>query len=178
MIFSRVEPGGLADCAFQYCGAFKEWIKSVYQYFFSTSGRNSFQGVHLPCLCLEVIKEEKLMKDYRSLADAAEFQPFVELEPSRERSLAFEGNLNKWKRFLEEFEKQLTRLIEILESKDDLFTDSENIVPEIRPFVSVLRSPSSHLTEAKRRVRILRRMGTVSKCANVFGNGKCELSAF
>ena len=45
--------------------------------------------------------------------------------------------------------------------------------------VGILMNTSrSHLTEVKRsrRVRILRRMRTVSK-KKVFGNGKCELSA-
>ena len=84
------------------------------------------QVIQLPHLYLEVRKEEKSVEEDRSLADAAVFQLFVELDQSRERCIAFEGNLNKWKRFLEESEKQLTRLMEILERKDnDLLTDSE-----------------------------------------------------
>ena len=120
----------------------------------SRSGRE-YYVFPFPRLYLEVTKEGKLEDDDEdddSSADTAEFQLFVELVPSREQCIAFEGNLDKWKKFIQEIEKQLTCVMKKLERKDESFlTNSEKwrleVYKQWEPFLKNF-SESSQKVEA------------------------------
>ena len=111
ILCSRFQPGGLADCAYRFCEAYTLWFNSANECIQSwPEGR-----VQFPCLFMEVINREQLAGHTQSADKTTEFQLFVELEPTKERFIAFKGNLDKWRRFLERFEKQLTRRMRLLE---------------------------------------------------------------
>ena len=121
---SQLEAGELTDCAFQYCESLIEWVEIVNSYAMSLPEKELIPC--LPCLFLDVTKTETLEEDDPSLENVLNVRLTVELTPLTTRYIAFEGTLGKWTRFLNEFEKQLTRVMKDLKGKDqDCLTSSE-----------------------------------------------------
>ena len=127
---SRFKPGGLADCAFRFCKVLTLWVESANDCVASQLGG---KDIRQPCLYIDVKDQKRVARHSRTqvlqsliqLDENTEFELFVELEPSKKRLIAFDGNLNKWRSFLDEFQKQLTRRMRSLERNTDLQTCSD-----------------------------------------------------
>ena len=174
---SNFESGGHADSAFQFCEVMTRWYRRVYDDLDSRPQKNFVNLV--PCLYMEVLDGWTLGMHRGSMnVDAIKFQLFVELEPSGEQIVAFEGDLDDWIKFLEEYEKQVTRLMNILERKDDTeLTHSERwrlaTHSKLENFLKEFSSTTVYAREA-----ILDRRFTKFQFLNYAGLLKCTAYFF